>query len=54
MVLRPVIQLPVEISICNSVSNKVESRRDETLLRTELLTNSATVNNEECFVRNFG
>ena len=38
----------------NSVSNKVESRRDETLLRTELRTNSATVNNEEYFLRNFG
>ena len=41
-------------SYSNSVSNKVESRRDETLLRTELRTNSATVNNEEYFMRNFG
>ena len=38
----------------NSVSNKVESRRDETLLRTELRTNSATVNNEEYFLQKFG
>ena len=54
---------PVTVKIVctcsNSTSNKVESRRDETLLRVELRTNSTATNWYEqllriCFVKRLG